>query len=206
MALTFERALVCHASCLGGRLGRGDHGGRAVGAVDAAGALGHDATHIHVEDAVWRRGELGFSGCNSLEACRGWDGMTCRSMPVRTSTAEIEDHVVLLRIEPLHDRRGQLGHERGRVLIGLVPLGQYNWTKTTVLVVYWGKRWLASEDQLSCCPAAMLSVSLKMLRSKGVEFRLRACVSMETKEQNVRGARLPLYTFQDQQSFLVTVV
>ncbi len=37
----------------------------------------------------------------------------------QTSTTDIEYHVVLLRIQPLHDLGGQLGHKRRRILVGL---------------------------------------------------------------------------------------
>ncbi len=55
---TFKGGLVGHAGGRGRGLGRGDHGRRAVDAVDAAGALGEDARKVDVEDAVWK-GELG---------------------------------------------------------------------------------------------------------------------------------------------------
>ena len=59
MGCTFEGGLVCEVGRRGGGLGCGDHGRRAVDAVDAAGALGEDPREVDVEDAVWK-GELGF--------------------------------------------------------------------------------------------------------------------------------------------------
>lgn len=38
---------------------------------------------------------------------------------MHTTTADIENHVILLRIKPLHDLGSQLGDERSRILVGL---------------------------------------------------------------------------------------
>jgi hypothetical protein len=50
--LAFKGASVCDAGGFSCRLGRGDHGGRTVYAVDVAGALCNDSGHVYIEDAV----------------------------------------------------------------------------------------------------------------------------------------------------------
>ena len=38
---------------------------------------------------------------------------------IHTATADIKNHVVLLRVKPLHDLGRQFGDERSRILVGL---------------------------------------------------------------------------------------
>jgi hypothetical protein len=53
-----------------------------------------------------------------------------------------------LRIQPLHDLCGELGHERGRILVSLPHVSD---REMRVVPAYMGDGTsLASEDQLSC--------------------------------------------------------
>ena len=81
-----------------------------------------------------------------------------------TPTADIEDHVVLLRIQPLHNLCGELGHERGRVLVSLPHVSDCD---MCVVSVYMGDGMsLASEDQLSCWAAMLSTLWLLEIASK----------------------------------------
>jgi len=76
----------------------------------------------------------------------------CRRL---TSAADVEDDIVRLRVQPLHDLPGQLGHEGGRVLVFLPPC-------KSVLAEAARRAWtcdvrLASDDQWSLFSSPILA-------------------------------------------------
>jgi hypothetical protein len=112
-----------------------------------------------------------------------------------TTTADVEDHIVLLRVQPLHDLGGQLGHKRGRVLVGLLPVSNLS---KCLPMERWLKSLLASEDQLSFCSDAMLFVWGSQYGTIPAQF----CVC--TRSDWYLGVSCPLYTLPNAQRAHIT--